>query len=151
MRRWEVYKEDWAYWLVTDGVAVVEKGVKEEQKSDAINVEMEELRRQNSLLKARLQDAIDEISRLKKESDLDLYNHVKFLYERYVNWRDFVHNKLRYYAKQRQVNEDEIRDEIYWWYRYSEWEDELAELDFIGELVEGREAKKQKEIDELPF
>lgn len=74
---------------------------------------MEELRRQNSLLKARLQDAIDEISRLKKDADLDLYNHVKFLYERYVNWKDFVHNKLRYYAKQRQVDEDEIRDEIY--------------------------------------
>ena len=159
--------EDWVdLWKKnkkSEWVEEVEEKVVEKSSADGGIVSMDdkelnELRKKNEQLMESYKDVVrkynrllDEYNKTKKDADANLYWHLKIFYEKYMIWRDFVEKKLRYYAKQRWVEKDKIRDEIYWWYKYSEDDDMKDAIDFVWKFIEEREKERQKEIDSIPF
>lgn len=178
VKRWVrdgLVTKDGKFYIVADWVDLWKKNKKsewvEEVKEKAVEKdstdggivsmddnELKELKKKNEQLMESYKDVVrkynrllDEYNKTKKDADANLYWHLKIFYEKYMIWKDFVEKKLRYYAKQRWVEKDEIRDEIYWWYKYSENDDMRDAIEFVGKFIEEREKERQKEIDSIPF
>ena len=153
------------YYLVNE-----EKGEKKEKKSEPktkvskkdewimSNDELEELKKKNERLIASYNEVVrkyntllDEYNKVKRMADANLYWHLKIFYEKYMIWKDFVSKKVWYQAKQKWVDEDVVRDEVYWWYKYSENEDMKNAIDFVWKYIEQREKEIKEENDSIPF
>lgn len=165
IERGEVY-EEWGMFYLSEKA---EKGVekKEENKSEPKEMadkqtmddkELKELKEKNEKLYASYKEVVrkynhllDEYEKTKKMADANLYWHLKIFYEKYMIWKDFVEKKVWYQAKQRWVDEDAIRDEVYWWYKYSEDEDMKSAIEFVWKYIEEREKEIKEEIASLPF
>jgi hypothetical protein len=84
----------------------------------------------------------------------DLYDHAKYFYERFVEWEKFVEWKVWYQTEKKkketdnnQLKEDDVREEVYWWYKFHKDEVDKAEMEFMEDLIRER---KEKWL-ELPF
>ena len=162
IERWDAYEKDGMYYIA-DGVVGKEEKKSESKKEvndDWVmsNEELRELKKKNERLIASYNEVVrkynnlmDEFAKMKKMADANLYWHLKIFYEKYMIWKELVESKVRYYAKQRGKSEDDIRDEIYWWYRYSEDEDMKSAIEFVWRYIEQREKEIKKELDSIPF
>ena len=160
IKRWEVYKEWEMYYLVWEWEKVEEKSEpkESENKQSMDDKELKELKEKNEKLYASYKEVVrkynhltDEYAKVKSMADANLYWHLKIFYEKYMIWKGLVESKVRYYAKQRGKSEEEIRDEIYWWYRYSEDEDMKSAIDFVWKYIDKREKEIKEENDAIPF
>lgn len=87
-----------------------------------------------------------------KLNSKDLYDHLKFFYEKYVTWKSFVDWKafwqMQYNNQQwKQDTMDMVSPEVYARYNFEYWEIEKAECEFVESLINDRQAKWL----ELPF
>lgn len=148
MKRWEVYKEDWVYYLVTS-----EEGEREEKKSESkVKVEIDdselrELKRMNE----KLMNAYKKLSK-EKEVYMWMYYHLVFFYGKFKEWKKFVDWKVFWqtqYDLSRWIQQKEelVRDGMYEKYKFEFWEIEQEECDAVEKII----AQRNEELAELPF
>ena len=164
IERWEVYEEWGMFYLSEKAENGIEKKEDKSEPKESENrqsmddKELKELKEKNEKLYASYKEVVrkynhltDEYAKVKSMADANLYWHLKIFYEKYMIWKWLVESKVRYYAKQRGKSEDDIRDEIYWWYRYSEDEDMKSAIDFVWKYIDKREKEIKEENDAIPF
>lgn len=140
---------------------------KEEKKSESkdANKELKEevarLRKENKTLKEEndgLKKSVlwdkDGYIKFSKLLSKDLYDHAKYFYERFLEWERFVEWKVKYQTEIKkkkedndQIKEDDVREEVYWWYRFHKDDVDKAEMEFMKDLIKFR---KDNWL-ELPF
>lgn len=164
IERWEVYEEWGMFYLSEKAESGEEKKEKKSESKESENKqtmddkELKELKEKNEKLIASYKEVVrkynhltDEYAKVKSMADANLYWHLKIFYEKYMIWKGLVESKVRYYAKQRGKSEEDIRNEIYWWYRYSEDEDMKSAIDFVWKYIKERDEEIEKEKNEIPF
>lgn len=147
MRRWEVYKDEWGYYLVS-GVEI-----KKENKSEPNNVsiddkELKELKRMNEKLMAAYKKLVKE-----KEVYMWMYDHLVFFYEKFQRYHKFVEWKVFWQTAynnneyKRQETMDMNRQTVYDRYDFSYWEDEKAECEAVDRII----SQRNEELSSIPF
>lgn len=147
MRRWDVYKEDWGYYLVNGAETKREKKPESKVKVEIDDSELRELKRMNE----KLMNAYKKLSK-EKEVYMWMYDHLVFFYEKFKEWKKFVDWKVFWqtqYDLSRWIQQKEelVRDGMYEKYKFEFWEVEQEECDAVEKII----AQRNDELAELPF
>lgn len=146
MRRWDVYKEDWGYYLVNGAEAKREKKSESNQVSIG-DSELKELKRMNEKLMA----AYKKLSK-EKEIYMWMYDHLVYFYWKFKEWKKFVDWKVFWQAEHNksqwtQDTMETVRPDVYERYKFTYWEVEEEECEAVEKII----AKRAEELAELPF
>ena len=142
--RGEIVKEDGMYY-------VKEVGVGPEDICNASTIlelkeEIEKLKEENYALKVANKKLSEWVP------SEDLYYHLKFFYERFLNWKRFVDGKVfgqsQYNNQQwKQDTMEMVQPEVYARYNFIYWDVGKSECEFVEQLINERVEKWM----ELPF
>lgn len=149
-RRGEVYREDWGYYLVEREEGRVEQ--KTETKQSVDEQKYLELKSKNERL-------MEEYKKMKKKADeyVGCYDHMKFFYEKFLVWKQFVDWKAFWQAQYNNADKwtqdtiEMVKPQVYERYNFVYGEMEAAECDEVQHIINEIEGEKQKNIDDLPF
>ena len=166
IKRGEVYKEDWMYYISKE--VPIENKIHlapEEKKSDlkvevVDNKELEELKKKNEKLIEAYKGLAEKYNNLvvrckeaEKKSDWDLCSHLIFFYNKFKEWKKFVDGKAFWQAEHNKAENwtqdttEMMKPEVYERYKFTYWETEREECKIVEEIINQRE----KELSELPF
>lgn len=149
MKRWEVYKEWWVYYLVVGEEKIVEKA--EQRTGDSSKIddnELKDLKRMNDKLMAAYKKERD-----KNEVYMWMYDHLIFFYNKFLDYKKFVEWKVFWQAefnKRERGTQDTmetVRPDVYARYNFEYWEVEDEECKAVEAIINER----WKELSELPF
>lgn len=130
-RRGEVYREDGGYYLNEERAET-----KVEQKSELEGL-CNKLRQRNEMLEKRCKE-------LTEAQGQDLYYHLKFFYEKFVEWKKFVDGKAFGQANHNNATRwtqdtmEMVIPEVYARYNFSYWDVEKSECEFVEQLIKER-------------
>lgn len=147
MRRWDVYREDWGYYLV-NGAEI--KGEKKSESKVKVEIDDSELRKLK-VMNEKLMNAYKKLSK-EKEVYMWMYDHLVFFYGKFKEWKKFVDWKVFWqtqYDLSRWIQQKEelVRDGMYEKYKFEFWDVEQAECDAVEKII----AQRNDELAEIPF
>ena len=148
IERWEVYVEWGMYYLVKEenGEKLNSQNFSDAAKILELKWEIEKLKEENHALKVANKKLSEWVP------GEDLYYHLKFFYERFLNWKRFVDGKVfgqsQYNNQQwKQDTMEMVQPEVYARYNFVYWDVEKSECEFVEQLINERVEKWM----ELPF
>lgn len=165
-----LHKEDWKYYLEEKAEWINSQNLKDTAKILELSSEIDKLKEENVALRMVIEELKKWEKKEEKKSEWvsdkewyikfskllskDLYDHAKYFYERFVEWEKFVEWKVWYQTEKKkketgndQIKEDDVREEVYWWYKFHKDDVDKAEMEFMEDLI--REIKEK--WLELPF
>lgn len=147
MKRWEVYKDEWGYYLVSGAEIKKENKSESKVKVEIDDDELKELKRMNE----KLMTAYKKLSK-EKEIYMWMYDHLVFFYEKFKARKKFVDGKSFWQAEYNksqwtQDTPETVKDAVYERYNFEFWEVEREECEAVEKIM----AKRAEELSELPF
>ena len=145
IQRWEVYKEDWGYYLV---VGEEKKEKKSEAMQSIDDSELKELKRKFDKLMNAYKNEVK-----MNQIYMSMYDHLVFFYNKFLGYKKFVDWKVFWQSEyNKKVNgtqdtTETVRQWVYDRYNFEYWEVEEEECKAVDEIIAEREA----ELAEIPF
>lgn len=150
MRRWEVYKEDWGYYLVIEDEKEIKKADSQSSWGWEIvdDVELKRLKEMNDKLMRAYKKERD-----RNEVYMWMYDHLVFFYNKFLGYKKFVDWKVYGQSEyNRKVNgtqdtTETVRQWVYTRYNFEYWEVEDDECKAVEAII----SERWEELSEIPF